>query len=80
MLITDKNELERFSDGHRVWQGIPGIEHTKEGRTFITFYSGATTETYGNYVLLYRSDNEKDYELVPEALGPRQTAPERSRS
>lgn len=64
MLITDKKELERFSDGRRVWQGIPGIEHTKEGRTFITFYSGATGETYGNYVLLYRSDDEKNFELV----------------
>lgn len=65
MLITDKKELERFSECHRVWQGIPGIEHTKGGRTFVTFYSGGATETYGNYVLLYKSDDEKDYgELI----------------
>ena len=55
MPITDKKELERFSECHRVWQGIPGIEHTKGGRTFVTFYSGGATETYGNYVLLYKS-------------------------
>ncbi|MBE6641399.1 MAG: helix-turn-helix domain-containing protein [Ruminococcaceae bacterium] len=64
MLITDREALKRFSCSHRVWQGIPGIERTKGGRTFITFYSGATTETYGNYVLLYKSDNEREYELV----------------
>ncbi len=65
MLIINKEELQRFAPCHRVWQGIPGIEHTKGGRTFITFYSGGTTETYGNYVLLYRSKDEKDYgELI----------------
>ena len=65
MLITDKKEIERFFECHRVWQGIPGIEHTKGGRTFVTFYSGGITETYGNYVLLYKSDDEKDYsELI----------------
>ena len=58
MLITNKEDLQRFAPCHRVWQGIPGIEHTKGGRTFVTFYSGATTETYGNYILLYRSDDD----------------------
>lgn len=58
MLIINKEELQRFAPCHRVWQGIPGIEHTKGGRTFITFYSGGTTETYGNYVLLYKSEDD----------------------
>ena len=31
----------------------------------MTFYSGETTETYGNYVLIYKSDNDDDgWELV----------------
>ncbi len=71
MLITDKKEFERFSECHRVWQDIPGIEHTKGGRTFITFYSGGITETVGNYVLLYKSDDEKDYsELIAAVEKP----------
>ena len=65
MLILDKKELVRFSAPHRVWQGIPGIERTEHGRAFVTFYSGGITETYGNYVLLYKSDNEENrWELV----------------
>ncbi|MBQ8836899.1 MAG: exo-alpha-sialidase [Clostridia bacterium] len=68
MLITDKKELEKFTDIHRVWQGIPGIEHTKGGRTFVTFYSGGTTETFGNYVLLYKSDDEKAYSDLVAAV------------
>lgn len=68
MFITDKKELERFADIHRVWQGIPGIEHTAGGRTFVTFYSGGITETYGNYVLLYRSDDETDYSELVAAI------------
>ena len=30
-------------------------------RTFITFYSGQTAETYGNYVLLLKSDSDTDF-------------------
>lgn len=61
MLTTDKNILSRITTPHRVWQGIPSIEHTKGGRTFLTFYSGQTTETVGNYSFIIMSDNEKDY-------------------
>ena len=68
MLLTDKKELEKFSECHRVWQGIPGIEHTKGGRTYITFYSGGITETFGNYVLLYKSVDEKDYSELIAAI------------
>lgn len=58
MLITDKQALGRFDASHRVWQGVPGIERTKNGRMFVTFYSGSIAETYGNFVLLYRYDDE----------------------
>lgn len=61
MLITDKALLRQFNSEHRIWQGIPGIERTKKGRTFISFYSGATTETYGNYAILLKSDTDTDF-------------------
>ena len=49
MLITDPGKLERFSAGHRVWQGIPSIAHTSCGKTYISFYSGGVEENYGNF-------------------------------
>ena len=52
MLITDKKELRRFYADHRVWQGIPGIVCTPKGREFVSFYSGNTKETYGNFAIL----------------------------
>lgn len=58
LLITDKKELENFYAYHRIWQGIPSIERTKKGRTFISFYSGELTETFGNYELLLKSDGD----------------------
>ena len=61
MLITDKEKLTQFHTCHRVWQGIPGIARTKKGRTFISFYSGETSETYGNYVVLLKSDADNDF-------------------
>lgn len=61
MLITDKASLEQFNSEHRVWQGIPGIERTKKGRTFISFYSGGTSETYGNYAVLLKSNTDTDF-------------------
>lgn len=61
MLITDRSLLEKFDSRHRVWQGIPGIARTKKGRTFISFYSGETSETYGNYVVLLKSDTDTDF-------------------
>lgn len=61
MLITDKTQLEQFASCHRVWQGIPSIERTKKGRTFICFYSGETAETFGNYELLFKSDDLKAF-------------------
>ena len=61
MLITDRSLLEKFDSRHRVWQGIPGIARTKKGRTFISFYSGETSETYGNYAVLLKSDTDNDF-------------------
>ena len=61
MLITDRSLLEKFDSRHRVWQGIPGIARTKKGRTFISFYSGETSETYGNYAVLLKSDTNTDF-------------------
>ena len=61
MLITDRSQLEGFDSRHRVWQGIPGIARTKKGRTFISFYSGKTSETFGNYAVLLKSDTDTDF-------------------
>ena len=58
MFITDKEKLKWYSPENRVWQGIPGIERTEAGRLFITFYSGFTSETFGNYVLVLKSDDD----------------------
>ncbi len=61
MLITNKSLLKNYYSDKRVWQGIPGIAVTKKGRTFISFYSGGTKETYGNYAVLIKSDNGIDF-------------------
>lgn len=57
MLITDKNELKKYTHEHRIWQGIPSIEVTKGGRIFSTFYSGGIKEDIDNYVMLVKSDD-----------------------
>lgn len=58
MLITNKEELKKFGTDYRVWQGIPGIEVTKNGRIFAAFYSGNVKEDFGNYVVLVKSDDD----------------------
>ncbi len=57
MLITNKNELKKYTTDHRIWQGIPSIEVTKKGRIFSTFYSGGIKEDIGNFVMLVKSDD-----------------------
>lgn len=57
MLITDKNEIINFSAPYRVWQGVPGIEVTKNGRIFSTYYSGGTKESVNNFIVLTKSDD-----------------------
>ncbi len=61
MLVTDKKQLEQFNSCHRVWQGIPGIVKTNGGRHYVSFYSGNVAETAGNYAVLIKSENGKDY-------------------
>lgn len=58
MFITNRHALGAYQKEHRLWQGIPGIEKTKRGRLFITFYSGGETEAPGNYVVLKKSDDD----------------------
>lgn len=57
MLITKKELLKDYAKSRNLWVGIPSIEITKKGRTFLTFYSGGTKEEIGNYVLLIKSDD-----------------------
>ena len=52
MLITNREALQEYRAGNRLWQGIPSIERTKNGRFFYTFYAGGNKEEIGNYVLL----------------------------
>ncbi len=61
MLITDKNRFSEFSSEKNLWVGIPGIEVTKKGRFFLTFYSGGVREEIGNYVILMKSEDGKNY-------------------
>ncbi|MBR5139849.1 MAG: helix-turn-helix domain-containing protein [Clostridia bacterium] len=61
MLITKKEELSRFYSSHRMWQGVPGIERTRGGRTFVTFYSGGVSEQEGNFAVVLKSDNDTDF-------------------
>jgi len=57
VLITDKETLKNYVASKCIWQGVPGIEVTPKGRTFLTFYSGGTKEEIGNFVLLIKSDD-----------------------
>lgn len=57
LFITDKNEMIKYSTTQRVWQGIPSIEVTRNGRIFSAFYSGGTKEEVGNFVVLLKSDD-----------------------
>ena len=54
-VITDPGPV--YADSARSWQGIPGIERTKNGRLWVTWYSGDTGEgDMGNYALAVRTD------------------------
>lgn len=57
MLITDKKELQKYVTDLRVWQGIPSVEVTSNGRIFACWYSGHTNEMLGNYCLVVKSDD-----------------------
>ena len=61
MLITDKKQLLEYTADKRLWQGIPSVEVTKGGRTFVAFYSGGIAEQIGNYVVLIMSEKGGDF-------------------
>lgn len=61
MLITDKNELKKYTAEQRIWQGIPSIEVTENGRIYLTFYSGGVKEENRNYCIIIRSDDGVNY-------------------
>ena len=48
---------EKYADSQRAWQGIPGVERTRGGRLWATWYSGGTGEGPLNYVVLVHSDD-----------------------
>jgi len=48
---------KQFGPANRHWQGIPGIERTKNSRLFACLYSGGTGEQLGNYCVLLQSDD-----------------------
>lgn len=68
MFITNKKELENFYAEKRLWQGIPGLEITDNGRMFACFYSGGKTEQLGNYCLLIKSDDNAKTWTEPIAV------------
>lgn len=61
MLITNPELLKAFHTDQRIWQGIPSIEVTKQGRVFVTFYSGGVKEEIGNYAMVVCSDDGVHY-------------------
>ncbi len=57
MFITNPEQLKAYTSEKRMWQGIPGIERTRGGRIFVSFYSGGRSEGYANYAALVKSDD-----------------------
>lgn len=47
-----------YLNANRRWQGVPTIERTPGGRIFFAFYSGRVDEGIGNFVVLFKSDDE----------------------
>ncbi len=56
-LIVNPEELKKYYADQRVWQGIPSVEVTKNGRIFVTFYSGGVREGLGNYCMVVTSED-----------------------
>ena len=56
--ILDTTPGAKYSAARRLWQGIPGIERTRNGRLLATWYSGGENEGPENYVLLASSAND----------------------
>ena len=62
VLVTEY--LDRYK---RLWQGIPGIEVTQNGRMFISLYSGGLVEGAGNFAMVLCSDNGQDFRPIAVA-------------
>ena len=56
-ILFRPNNVE-WKQENRIWQGIPGIERTSNGRLYATWYTGGVTEEPGNIVLLEKSDDD----------------------
>ena len=61
MLLTDKQILANYTADKHLWIGIPSIEVTRGGKTYLTFYSGGVKEEIGNYCMLFRSEDGKSF-------------------
>lgn len=67
---SGKNHKEKYDDAKREFQGIPGVERTKGGKLYYTFYSGTQGEGSGNFVMLYRSETSVPAEICTEGFRP----------
>ena len=63
-VIRELND-DKYADDKRIFQGIPGVERTKSGRMFYTFYSGTAGEGAGNFVMLYKNKEPGSFEFEP---------------
>ena len=59
--IKIKPNDEEYQDGHRFWQGIPGVAKAANGRLWATWYSGGPSEGPGNWIVLYTSADDGDH-------------------
>ena len=55
---VNTNPGSAYAYHNRAWQGIPGLERTKAGRLWVTWYSGGTGEGEDNYVLVITSEDD----------------------
>ncbi len=58
----------KYSARTRLWQGIPGIERTKNGKLVATWYSGGENEGPENYILLAKSEDDGETWSDPFAV------------
>lgn len=69
MFTTDPKLLETIRAPYRLWQGIPSMDITKNGRKFYCWYSGMATEDIGNYAMLFTDDGDS-IRMIGAAMPP----------